>query len=268
MKGLKDLIKVIKVIKNTLALFLLAFLLSSCVKANPGTDPLTETLTDPEPDPFAPVFVSSLLEKTDYGSWVHKHDREQLRFEPWEFDGRRDPKKPKVTSDHMASTGGPGLDQYVAYSDLILIGTCEFSSDKLETEVKTGTPVDDKIKEVTGGSLPKSSKYYHYIKPEKILWQLDGSSELSGLVPVYQFAGEIQIKDGDRVALILCDRDELGWVGVCFEHGNFLVKEDGTVSTFSDYLDMSKYDGMTVEDFEELLLGYIEEYQYAVPYSE
>ena len=46
------------------------------------------------------------------------------------------------------------------------------------------------------------------------------------------------------------------------------MKEDGTVSSFSDYLDMSKYDGMTVEDFEELLLGYIEEYQYAVPYSE
>ena len=116
--------------------------------------------------------------------------------------------------------------------------------------------------------MPRFGKYYHYIRPEKILWQLNGEQKLEGLIPVYQFEGEIQMKTGDRVVLFLNDRNELGWVGVCFEHGNYLVTEDGTVSSFSDYKDMSQYDGMTLEDFEAKVIGYIEKMHYAVPYQE
>ena len=249
-------------------LFVFLFLLSGCASVQQDVLPEEASQPETERDPYAPLYVSEITEKTEHGTWIRKVRREHVPIEPLTYGGAKDPNKPKVTSDRMASTAGPGLDLYIGGSDLILVGTVEYTSDRLETDVITGTPVDDKIKEMTGGVSPRFGKYYHYIRPEKILWQLNGEQKLEGLIPVYQFEGEIQMKTGDRVVLFLNDRNELGWVGVCFEHGNYLVTEDGTVSSFSDYKDMSQYDGMTLEDFEAKVIGYIEKLYYAVPYQE
>lgn len=249
-----------RIVSTLLICFVL--LLSACTAQN------QEEIQNTSYDPYEPVFTQDPNCVNEQGELKKKYRTGECTFGEMKYGAEKDPAKQEVVSDRLASTGGPCLDRYVALSDLIVVGTVIGDGNAVQTEIKTGTPVDDKIKEMTGGELPKFNKYYHYIEPEKILWQLDGSKRLDGILNVYQFASEIQMKKGDKVVCFLNDRNELGWVAVSFEHALFKVTEAGKMSSFSDYKELSQYDDLTLDQFEELVTEYITEFHYAIPYKE
>lgn len=260
MKGVSFMLNTVKRTKTARriisACFLFVFLLSACASVQQDVLPEEASQPETERDPYEPLYVSSSILRDEYGNMVPKIYREECFFTPLKYGGmERDTSKTPVISDNWVSMGGPSLEQYTALAELIVVGTV----------VGEG---EEALSELPYHMLPFKGMTYHYIVPEKILWQMDGERELGEKIDVYQKEDEIQMETGDKVICFLNDRAEHGWVAVCLEHALFKVTEEGKMCSFSDFRDLSQYDSLTQEEFEELVICFIKAYHYAIPYSE